>query len=282
MCAWAVPEIGVITAVGPVHLERMGSLERIAQAKAEILERAQVAILNVDYPLLADLAQKAEDNGKIVWRCSSKTPEADVSVVPEHGKLHVRTSNIYGAEMDLLVAAAARSGARQCGLRGGGRSFPRGSRAKLWPPVWPTSRALLIGEDARQSANGVNVIDDTYNSNPAGANAAIALLGMKAAADGQKGGRDPGYGRAGPCSGRRERQVRRQCRRGGHATGGGGPHQCPFIAEGRQHGRASGARRPATWRRRWPGFPPTSAPATPSCTRTTCRTITLEPLPLRG
>ena len=40
MCAWARPEVAVITAIGPVHLERMGSLERIAEAKAEILDKA--------------------------------------------------------------------------------------------------------------------------------------------------------------------------------------------------------------------------------------------------
>ena len=56
MCAWAPPEVAVITALGPVHLERMGSLENIAEAKAEILEKAQAAIVNIDYPLLEQLA----------------------------------------------------------------------------------------------------------------------------------------------------------------------------------------------------------------------------------
>ncbi len=41
MCEWVTPEVAVITALGPVHLERMGSLEKIAEAKAEILEKAR-------------------------------------------------------------------------------------------------------------------------------------------------------------------------------------------------------------------------------------------------
>ena len=106
MCAWLAPEIAIITAIGPVHLERMGTLERIAESKAEILQKAQVAILNVDYPLLADLAQKAEEDGKTVWCCSAKDQPADVTVSREGPKLRVRASHI-GPEMDLLVAAPA-------------------------------------------------------------------------------------------------------------------------------------------------------------------------------
>ena len=162
----------------------MGSLERIAQAKSEILNRAQVAILNVDYPSLADLAKRVENKGKFVWRCSSTTPEADVSVVPEHGKLHVRTSNPRG-EMDTLVDAEPE-------VEPGNVACAVAVALSLGVPLDIVASRLadLPGvphrRDVRQSANGVNVIDDTYNSNPAGANAAINLLGIRAAADGQK------------------------------------------------------------------------------------------------
>ena len=39
MCAWCPPDVAVLTAIGPVHLERFGTLERIVEAKAEITER---------------------------------------------------------------------------------------------------------------------------------------------------------------------------------------------------------------------------------------------------
>jgi UDP-N-acetylmuramoyl-tripeptide--D-alanyl-D-alanine ligase len=38
LCAVARPDIGLITNIGPVHLERLGTIERVAQAKAELLE----------------------------------------------------------------------------------------------------------------------------------------------------------------------------------------------------------------------------------------------------
>jgi UDP-N-acetylmuramoyl-tripeptide--D-alanyl-D-alanine ligase len=38
LCAIAKPDVGVITTVGPVHLELLGTIERVAQAKAELVE----------------------------------------------------------------------------------------------------------------------------------------------------------------------------------------------------------------------------------------------------
>ena len=50
----AAPDVGVITSVGPVHLELMGTVEAVAAAKAEILELGPGAVAVVPYaePLL--------------------------------------------------------------------------------------------------------------------------------------------------------------------------------------------------------------------------------------
>lgn len=50
----ARPQIGVITAIAPVHLELLGSIENIARAKAELLEFVDIAIVPADEPLLAE------------------------------------------------------------------------------------------------------------------------------------------------------------------------------------------------------------------------------------
>ncbi len=47
----ARPQIGIVTNVGPSHLERMGSLDAIAQAKSELVQALPAdghAILNID------------------------------------------------------------------------------------------------------------------------------------------------------------------------------------------------------------------------------------------
>src|SRR5260370_516767 len=43
---WLTPEIAVITAIGPGHLERMGSIDHIARAKADVLQRPRVVVIN--------------------------------------------------------------------------------------------------------------------------------------------------------------------------------------------------------------------------------------------
>ncbi len=38
LCEIAQPDVGIVTSVGPVHLELLGTVERVAQAKAELVE----------------------------------------------------------------------------------------------------------------------------------------------------------------------------------------------------------------------------------------------------
>src|SRR4029079_4270560 len=70
LCAWLKPRISVITAIGPVHLERMGSLDGVLAAKREILDTAEIAVLNVDDPRLAGLADEVSSTLRVV-RCGS-------------------------------------------------------------------------------------------------------------------------------------------------------------------------------------------------------------------
>jgi len=54
-CGFVRPQIGLITSVGPVHLELLGTVERVAQAKAEVLrglEPGGVGIVPAGEPLL--------------------------------------------------------------------------------------------------------------------------------------------------------------------------------------------------------------------------------------
>jgi UDP-N-acetylmuramoyl-tripeptide--D-alanyl-D-alanine ligase len=62
----AAPDVGVITSVGPVHLELMGTVEAVAAAKAEILELRPGAVAVVPFaePLLAPHLARRE--GRIV------------------------------------------------------------------------------------------------------------------------------------------------------------------------------------------------------------------------
>jgi UDP-N-acetylmuramoyl-tripeptide--D-alanyl-D-alanine ligase len=180
LCDWLTPEISVITAIGPVHLERMGSVDNIARAKAEILEHAKVGVLNVDSPHLAEIAGNFERQGGKLIRCSALDSTADV---------HVASVPVASGGDELRISAYGE-------LLG----------AITLPNVFPTNLACAIGvalamdisasdiaarlatlpatehrQAVLRAANDVILIDDTYNSNPAGAAQALATLASLAA-----------------------------------------------------------------------------------------------------
>ena len=59
LCAVGRPEIGVVTKVAPAHTERLGGIDGVARAKAELvaaLPSSGTAILNADDRLVAAMA----------------------------------------------------------------------------------------------------------------------------------------------------------------------------------------------------------------------------------
>ncbi len=59
LSAIAVPTVGLVTNIGPAHLEGLGSLEAIAQAKGELFEaltREDWAVINQDDPRILELS----------------------------------------------------------------------------------------------------------------------------------------------------------------------------------------------------------------------------------
>lgn len=73
----AGPNVGIITNIAPVHLELVGTVEAVAEAKAELLDELGpgTAILPVDEPLLEPYAQR--HRGRVV----TFGPGGDVSLV---------------------------------------------------------------------------------------------------------------------------------------------------------------------------------------------------------
>ena len=60
-CRRVRPHVGVVTAVGPVHLELFGSLERVRQAKGELVQALPargIAVLNGDDPRVRQMSGK--------------------------------------------------------------------------------------------------------------------------------------------------------------------------------------------------------------------------------
>jgi UDP-N-acetylmuramoyl-tripeptide--D-alanyl-D-alanine ligase len=169
LCSWVAPDIAVITAVGPVHLERFGSEDNIVSAKAEILAGVPCAVLVVDDPRLASLADGCAEGGTRVWRVSSSDVDAQVCVCENDGL----TVIVRGVTVATGLAVEARptnvAAAIAVALELGVPPDDIVSRLSTLPGV---PHRLAAGV----SANGCAVLDDTYNANPAGARSALAKL----------------------------------------------------------------------------------------------------------
>ena len=212
LCSWIKPDIAVITAIGPMHLEHAGSLERIVAAKAEILERAEAAVLWVDDPrldaLAADLAASRESLP--VWRVGSTgTPRLDVEVQACSASQPARAGDGgRGDESELeAVQAGADRSAHDAGEGHGASEIVLGlrgtevGRLRLDSGVHTANAACAVAAAAAYGApleslsarlsslkgsahrsavqrapNGLVVIDDTFNANPVGAAAAVDKL----------------------------------------------------------------------------------------------------------
>jgi UDP-N-acetylmuramoyl-tripeptide--D-alanyl-D-alanine ligase len=170
MCSWIKPEIGIITAIGPMHLERMKTLDTVTRAKSELLEKVRIAILNVDDERLAQIAGSIR--GADVWRCGThRQPGLDVSLERADDIVTIRYRGAaigsFSSQPGLHLANIA------CALAA---AFAAGA-----PPGQVVARLSDLSVPAHRAAHGVSstglvVIDDTYNSNPSGARHALDLL----------------------------------------------------------------------------------------------------------
>jgi UDP-N-acetylmuramoyl-tripeptide--D-alanyl-D-alanine ligase len=173
----ARPEVGVVLAVHPTHLERAGSIERIASAKAELpaaLAADGLAVLNADDPRVAAMA------GVTVAqvRTFGLGPAADV------GATDVTSHGLAGTEFTLRAPWATlrlRSGTP------GRHLVPHALVAlavaeRMGVGIDEAAEALAAGSHAdhrmevAEALSGATLVDDTYNASPVSVSAALDLL----------------------------------------------------------------------------------------------------------
>jgi UDP-N-acetylmuramoyl-tripeptide--D-alanyl-D-alanine ligase len=177
------PHVALVTTIGPVHIQYLGSLEAIADAKAEIftgLERGGVAVLNHDAPQFERLEQRARTLGATV-RTFGAGEDCDarlIHVEPRGGGSLVRAS-LRGRGIDFMLGAPGRHMAENAigvllVVEALGASVDRAAAALA-------EFAAAKGRGERFVLGGPSgpftVIDESYNANPVSMRAALALLG---------------------------------------------------------------------------------------------------------
>jgi UDP-N-acetylmuramoyl-tripeptide--D-alanyl-D-alanine ligase len=179
----ARPHVAAITTIAPVHLEFFGSLDKIADAKAEIflgLEAGGAALINRDIAQFNRLKRRAMEAGAARIVSFGEHAKADARLVKcaLHPLCSTVVAQIFGTELTYKVGAP-------------GRHLVDNSLAVL-------AAAVLVGADLALAALALSglkavagrgstieielpggsavVIDESYNANPASVAAALALL----------------------------------------------------------------------------------------------------------
>ena len=169
------PHVAIVTTIAPAHLEFFGTCEAIADAKSEIfegIEEGGTAIVPADSPYAARLIARAG----------------------QAGVAHIRTFGRTGKDAKLLafgdtIEAEILGTKITFGIGAPGEHIATNALAALLAvavtggDVAAAARALpnftaLKGRGARfTTAQGIDVIDESYNANPASMAAALAILG---------------------------------------------------------------------------------------------------------
>jgi len=185
----ARPEVGVVLNVGVAHLGMFGTQAAIAAAKGELVEALPphgTAVLNADDPLVAAMAGRTSAMVLQFGLGPGAEIRAEGISLDERGHAHfkLRTPG-GGAETSLpapgehLVpdALAAAAAGHALGLE------PEGIAAGLGGAALSPMRMQV-----QRRADGLTVINDAYNANPASMAAALKAL-MAARSRGARPGR---------------------------------------------------------------------------------------------
>jgi UDP-N-acetylmuramoyl-tripeptide--D-alanyl-D-alanine ligase len=179
------PHVAIITAIEPVHLEYFGSVEAIADAKAEIflgVEPGGAALINRDSALYPRLKRSAEAAGIAKVVSFGEHPQADARLVDVSLKQDCSSvrADILGSDAVYKLGAPGLHVVRNslavlagAALVGADLAVAALALAALEPPSGRGQRIAL------QTPSGAALlIDESYNANPASMRAALALLGQ--------------------------------------------------------------------------------------------------------
>jgi UDP-N-acetylmuramoyl-tripeptide--D-alanyl-D-alanine ligase len=182
LCSIAQPTIGVVTAVAAAHTERVGGIEGVARAKAEMVQalpQSGYAILNADDERVREMRKLTQaqvltygvhESADIrIVKCElDEMARASVSATTPWGSVSWAMS-VPGTHM-ALNAAAAIAVAGACGV-----DIHHAATALEQTLVSPMRMQVITTDD------GMTIINDAYNANPASMRAALdTLVGMKA------------------------------------------------------------------------------------------------------
>ncbi|PXA79615.1 UDP-N-acetylmuramoyl-tripeptide--D-alanyl-D-alanine ligase [Auritidibacter sp. NML120779] len=205
LCRMVRPDISVALTVGSAHTASFGSVENIVKTKGEIVEglsQGGVAVLNADDPRVTSMAERVPEGAEVLWFSTANRHDSAYAPIVYTAELSTDDNerphfylgyNPTGRPADLqLTAAEVTSGltgihhatnlaataavAVAAGLDPetvGGLLHGRG----------PVSKHRMARTDR---ADGITIIDDSYNANPESMRAGLKTLALTGRSTGRR------------------------------------------------------------------------------------------------
>ena len=177
LAAIAKPQVALVNNVGPAHLERMGSLLGIAQTKGAIYDALPAdgtAVINTDDAFGAWFAQRAADRTIIRFGLDADADlrAADLRLRPDSSQFRLVTPS---GDVAIELPLAGRHSVCNA-LAAASMAMAVGASLSVIADALSDARPVAGRQTRYQLANGVELIDDSYNANPGSVLAAVATL----------------------------------------------------------------------------------------------------------
>ncbi|WP_436500921.1 UDP-N-acetylmuramoyl-tripeptide--D-alanyl-D-alanine ligase [Actinokineospora sp. HUAS TT18] len=182
LCDVAPPRIGVVVNVGSAHLGEFGSRADIAKTKGELVEKLPadgVAVLNADDPLVAAMADRTAARVVLVGEAAHADVRAEKIELDDQARASFTMITPKGdAEVSLALhgahhvgnALAAAAVALELGV----------TPQEIAERLSGASRVSARRMEVTTRADGVTVVNDSYNANPESVRAALKTLATMA------------------------------------------------------------------------------------------------------
>ncbi len=171
----ASPDIGVITNVAPAHLEGLGTIEGVAQAKAELIPHVRrTMVLNADDPLVRSMKERVVGESLFFGEDRRADVRAeDIETDPAGSRFRLMLPGCDGVPVRLQLSGKAMvANALAAAAVGYAASLSAEAIATGLESVLPTAGRMCCID----TSTGIRLIDDTYNANPGSMRAALGSL----------------------------------------------------------------------------------------------------------
>lgn len=180
ICDLVHPEIGIVTAVGPQHLESFKTIERVGQTKFELVDALPadgLAVVNADFPYAA--SRQIDNVDAVTYGIDAKDARftaEDISYTPrgteftlvdnaDGSRTTYSTSLLGQCNVSNLIACVIV--ARQLGVT-------EEKIRRAMEQIEAVEHRLSV----KRTPGGVTILDDAFNSNPSGSAMALQVLGQ--------------------------------------------------------------------------------------------------------